>query len=274
LLTIRIRTPREGWKNVQGQYVDPVQLQVVGQSLWESLAPEEKTITREHLKDFGDVDKSLTVFYESVIASATAETGISEAALRRWFERSLITPNKTRGIVYQGEENTAGIPNRVVNQLVAQRLVRAELRSGGVWYELAHDRLIQPILDSNEQWLRASPLNEQTRARWESRAEQWVVNNRPTNLLFSEAELIEAEHLIGGPEAKEVGGSEQLFSLISASKAASVEKDRELEFVLAREAALRMTEEAQNRRRIRLLAVLLALVSLVALAAIARLWMQ
>jgi hypothetical protein len=31
-------------------------------------------------------------------------------------------------------------------------LIRKEERSGAEWYQLTHDRLIKPILDSNKKW--------------------------------------------------------------------------------------------------------------------------
>jgi hypothetical protein len=266
LLTIRIKTD-DGWKGVTGQYIDAVQLQVVGQSLWESLAPEEKTITRQHLMSFGDVDRSLIAFYERAIASATAMAGVREGSLRLWFEKALITPDKTRGTVFRGEVNTAGIPNQVLNLLEGQRIVRTELRGGGRWYELAHDRLIQPILDSNERWLRERPAIEQMRSQLESRAEEWLANNRSAHLLLSDSELREAERWIQSPDAEEVGYTETLFSLISSSRA-------DLDHALARKQEFRINEQARNSRLIRALAVLLAIVSLVALAAIVDLWMR
>jgi KaiC/GvpD/RAD55 family RecA-like ATPase len=272
LLTIRIKTS-DGWRGLIGQYVDAVHLQVVGQSLWDSLSPEEKTITRKHLMTFGDVDKSLIDFYEKAIASATRVVGVRQGSLRLWFEQSLITPTKTRGIVFRGKNDTAGIPNQVLDLLERQRIVRAELRGGGVWYELAHDRLIQPILDSNQSWLLSRSVTEQTRMRLESRAEDWLNHGRSPDLLLSEPALMEAELWIKSPEAEE-GYSDQLFSLISASRAAVAERARELEFALAKEHELRINEQARNSRRLWTLAVLLALVSLIAFAAIVSLWMR
>jgi tetratricopeptide (TPR) repeat protein len=49
-------------------------------------------------------------------------------------------------------ESTAGIPNRTVNSLEDRHIIRGEARSGGTWYELTHDRFIQPILASDEKW--------------------------------------------------------------------------------------------------------------------------
>jgi hypothetical protein len=50
-----------------------------------------------------------------------------------------------------GEFHTAGIPNPLVFFLEG-KLLRGESRAGGRWYELVHDRFIDPILQANRQW--------------------------------------------------------------------------------------------------------------------------
>ena len=42
------------------------------------------------------------------------------------------------------------LPNVAADQLVSLYLVRTEETRGGIWYELAHDRFIDPVLRSNE----------------------------------------------------------------------------------------------------------------------------
>lgn len=49
-----------------------------------------------------------------------------------------------------------GLPNAVVEDLLDAHLIRAEKRAGATWYELAHDRLIQPVLERNAAWLDAN----------------------------------------------------------------------------------------------------------------------
>lgn len=47
-------------KPIYGEFVDPVQLQIVCHSLWEGLNEENpKSITEDHLKKFGDIDEAL-----------------------------------------------------------------------------------------------------------------------------------------------------------------------------------------------------------------------
>jgi hypothetical protein len=95
------------------------------------------------------VQEVLRGFYERAIETAKRQTGVSESRLRRWFKDKLITAAGTRGTVFQGKEQTEGIANSAVDVLEAQHIIRAERRAGARWYELTHDRLIEPIRKSN-----------------------------------------------------------------------------------------------------------------------------
>lgn len=149
-----------------GQYVAPVQLQVVCFQLWEKLRgkPDDE-ITVQDLKKAGNVDSALADFYELVVAKVLQEkdTGVSEIDLRNWFEKKLITEAGTRGTVYQGVKDTAGLPNQAVKALEMQFLLRTEIRAGGTWYELVHDCFVDPILQSNQRWWQDNALMRDTR---------------------------------------------------------------------------------------------------------------
>jgi hypothetical protein len=72
-----------------------------------------------------------------------------ERTLRRRFESAFVTPAGTRATVYRAGESTGGIPNAAVDELEARHVLRAEFRAGARWYELTHDRMIEPIRASN-----------------------------------------------------------------------------------------------------------------------------
>jgi hypothetical protein len=181
----QVRSVREAKGQTHlGEFVEPVQLQVVCYRLWENLAHKEQPaaiITRQDVKDLGNVDTALAQFYEQVLAQTIQASGISEIILRDWFETHLITEEGTRGIVYQGPQDTAGLPNAAVKVLVDRFLLRAEIRGGGVWYELIHDRFVDPILQSNQAWRQKEPLLQM--------AQTWVEANR------HEAHLLEGTAL-------------------------------------------------------------------------------
>ena len=155
-----------------GEYVEPVQLQVVCFQLWEDLRDKQAATIEladlERLAGGGNlaeyVDRALSDFYEKAIARVleASDTGVTELALRSWFSNKLITEAGTRSIVFRNETtgDTVGLPNRAVDLLTAQFLLRTELRAGGAWVELVHDRFIEPIQRSNQQWSLQQSLPE------------------------------------------------------------------------------------------------------------------
>jgi hypothetical protein len=153
LLKVLVEDRRGQIVEVHGEFVEPVQLQVVCQSLWEELPPEAIEITQSHLLASGNVDQALARFYEKSLAHANPQGSLYQAwRLRGWFEQELITPINTRGLVYRGPEKTGGMPNRIVDILENYHIIRGERRVGTRWYELTHDRLIGPIQKSNAAW--------------------------------------------------------------------------------------------------------------------------
>jgi hypothetical protein len=149
LMTIKIRRGPGVAEDAPGQFVEPVQLQVVCTELWRSLPPDVDVITGDHVRTFGDATNALATFYTTCITSTARRTGVPHSYLRRWFQKTLITPNGTRAMAYQGDRDTAGLPNNAVTMLEDDHLLRAEDRAGARWYELPHDRFIGPITRSN-----------------------------------------------------------------------------------------------------------------------------
>ena len=126
LLKVRVQTATGETVVVTGEFIEPVQLQVVCQSLWRDLPPDVTVITQDHLQAFGDVNQALSEFYERSIKRAAQEVGVEEGDLREWFDSSLITPAGTRGMVYRGREETGGIPNKAVRVLENLHLIRGK----------------------------------------------------------------------------------------------------------------------------------------------------
>jgi hypothetical protein len=159
LLKMRIETITGEIREVEGEFVEPIQLQVVCQRLWHkrlslsnSSSPLSNTLSPHDMELLGDVDAALSDFYVNTIDEAAKQCRIYEGDLRRWFEEKLITPSGTRAIVHRDTESTGGMPNQVVDILENMHIVRKEWRSGSPWFELTHDRLIQPIKNSNRLW--------------------------------------------------------------------------------------------------------------------------
>ncbi|MCL4869223.1 MAG: hypothetical protein KJ063_09650 [Anaerolineae bacterium] len=240
---------------ILGQFVEPVQLQVVCYQLWHNLqARPLAEISYDDVKELGDVDMALGQFYEQAIGRVIKETGVTELTLRNWFENHLITESRTRGTVYQGRETTASLPNEAILLLVNQFLLRSEFRAGGTWFELVHDRFVEPILQANAEWrLRQSPL-VQAAAAWE-RAE------RPREKLFRGTQLREALQEVNLETCEE-----PVKSFLQASQDAQNERD------LAR-AQEEAEKEARIAARLRLLAIGLVIAFfLTAAASVIALW--
>ena len=136
-------------REFEGQYIEPVQLQLACSALWRELPPDVREITDEHLRRFGDVDQVLTDFYDEAIAASAQAAGIEERPLRESFTETFITSMHTRGTAYQSGERVGTVPLPAVEVLERRRLIRAEWRANARWFELTHDRLIAPIERSN-----------------------------------------------------------------------------------------------------------------------------
>jgi WD40 repeat protein len=134
---------------VRGEFVEPVQLQVVCSNLWIGMPPNQRVISEQQLQQSGSVDEALRRFYDASLAAIAAKTRVSELEIRRWIERALVTSAGTRGTVFRDTEKTAGMPNQVVQELEDCHLIRGDWRAGAQWYEITHDRLLRPIRESN-----------------------------------------------------------------------------------------------------------------------------
>jgi WD40 repeat protein len=229
LLAVRVKTVA-GEREVAGEFVEPLQLQVVCQTIWDNLQLNERVITAAHLEKYGDVNEALSSFYERCLqraveaANKVKTTGppLTEGVLRGWFERVLITPDLTRSTVFRGyrSDKTAGIPNSAVDELERQRILRMELRGGEPWYELGHDRFIQPIRESNKKWLLRQPLAVRRGQELEARASDWVRAGRDRALLLPPDESRKAKLWLASPEAQSIGYTDTLYSYVEASAAA------------------------------------------------------
>jgi tetratricopeptide (TPR) repeat protein len=147
LRTIPVRS-RHGLPatTVLADRVEPVPLQVVCSALWREIPPGVAQITAGHLRDYGDVGRVLADFYHRVVSEVSVSQGIGEPMLRRWLARTFVTELGTRGMSYEGASATSGMPNEVVRALTERHLLRVERRLGARWYELAHERLVEPVV--------------------------------------------------------------------------------------------------------------------------------
>jgi DNA-binding winged helix-turn-helix (wHTH) protein len=159
-----------------GKFVDPLQLQLVCGALWKNLAPNQTKISwltiqqATHVEDDENgeddlfqivkreaqvsrfVESILQDFCKEAVESASAE---AQAVGDYRFPTELIdlgclqfvSEKGTRTQIRQDEEWTGDLPNQVADVLKRQQFLRVEQRRRENFYELAHDTLIQPVLD-------------------------------------------------------------------------------------------------------------------------------
>jgi hypothetical protein len=148
LMTTRVDIGDERIVYIEGEFVEPILLQVVCQTMWAALPAEVTTITLAYVRDFADVDEALGRFYSDGVREAARRGGITEQQVRAWVGQKLVTPGGTRSTVYAGAKFTEGLPNEAVAALEG-KLLRAEFRAGARWLEITHDSLLAPIERSN-----------------------------------------------------------------------------------------------------------------------------
>ncbi len=186
LASIRVQKPNGKQTIYPGQYIEPVQLQVVCFGLWENLTPRGKQITEKDLQQVGDVNQSLERYYDERISVVVKEMGIPERLIREWFDKELITSEGNRNMVLRDPNNKGGLNENVI-QALQGGLVQAEMRGGQIWYELSHDRLIEPVRNSNAKWF------EQNLSLFQRQVVLWIQQGHSESLLLRSNELQDAE---------------------------------------------------------------------------------
>ena len=203
LAKVKVQQPDASFREEPGVYVEPLQLQVVCYDLWERLKPSERTI---RLDKIGDIGEALSNYYVRAIVNAADGAENTERLIREWFQNKLITLEGVRNQVRHEATASGGLDNSLIAKLVDSYIVRAEQRGGSLWYELSHDRLVEPISQNNQAWFTAHLSKAQQRAL------QWDKEGRPEGLLLRRAELSAALRWAAGPEAKLTAVEEQFLA--------------------------------------------------------------
>ena len=181
----RVQVQRGGVTTSEpGPSVEPVQLQVACRQLWETLDPDAREIGAGDVAALGSVDNALGDFYASQVRAVAERAASNEREIRTWFDEALVTENGFRTQVVSGPETNGAA---VVRELENAHLIRAERRRGTEWYELAHDRLIEPIRANNAAW------GQRSLGTLQREAQEWERRGRPSTLLMTGPRLVEAE---------------------------------------------------------------------------------
>ena len=167
-----------------------------------------------------------------------------------------------------GQEESQGLSNRAIRLLEDTHLIRAEKRLGATWFELSHDRLIQPVRKNNAAWF------QEHLSLLQRQASLWEQQNRSDTLYLREHALEEAEQWAGEhpDELSEVDKEflENCLEIRAGERAAreAVERERQLKLEAAEQLAQaekrRAEEQAQAAGRLRRRAYILAAVLILA----------
>jgi WD40 repeat protein len=229
----------------EGPTVEPVQLQVVCHRLWTRLGDVTR-VEPEHVRELGDVDNALRDFYDDIVREVAHRTDVSERAIRTWISDQLVTEQGYRAQTQHGPAEDAN--GRVLPALEDAHLVRADRRRTTDWYELAHDRLVDPVKSSNVAWL------EEHLSVLQRGARLWDAQRRDGRALLVGPQLREADEW-AAQHPGEFGELERDFLKASTREEA------------------RVVREERSTRRTRLLAITASIVSLAAIAGlIAAIW--
>jgi WD40 repeat protein len=202
----------------QGLYVEPVQLQVVCHRLWDAMPADDSSIDAEDITAYADVSKALGGYYDTSLSRIAAGDVGLERRLRDWVGTKLIVAG-IRSQVRQGVGETAGLDNGLIEKLKDSYLVRSDTRAGATWFELSHDRLVEPVTLHNQAW------EEEHLHAMQVQAGLWAKSERSPALLLSEAALVEAQRWAeaNGSLMKEV---ERRFLAVSAETRAAEARAR------------------------------------------------
>lgn len=184
-------TAQQGERSArQGRFVEPVQLQVVSLRLWDKVVVgEQRSITAQDIdadEQVNEVDTALAEYYEVELRKATAGKEVRERYVREWIEEELLTGTRVRTRVLR-EVGLNPALDEAVDSLINGHLLRADSAGERTWLELSHDRLIKPILRSNERW------RETHLTLVQKRAAQWARSDHADNLLLQGSDLENAQ---------------------------------------------------------------------------------
>ncbi len=219
LATMQVQLTDGSFRAQTGHHVEPVQLQVVCRRLWDAMPAGDLSIDPQNLAEFGDVSEALGAYYADSVARVAGGEVARERAVREWFDERLITAGGIRGQVLMESETSGGLANELITRLRDSHLVRAEKRAGATWFELAHDRLIEPVRESNAAWRNVNLSEVQ------QRASLWEKQDRSPGFLIKDDELAKAEEW-AAQNAVSITGVERRFLDQSRKAQDVVERER------------------------------------------------
>ncbi|MET8001330.1 tetratricopeptide repeat protein [Nonomuraea glycinis] len=154
---IKIRARSDIVQDIEG--VEPTQLQVVCQALWNTPPVRTAEFAGTEVIQYADgaADEILCEHYGRALREIAAERfEDNDSGLRTWLRHTFTGRTRGRRLV-RHDSARAATSGRTMTVLVKRHLVRADQRMGKRLYELAYDRLIEPA-----GWARGSSRRRQS----------------------------------------------------------------------------------------------------------------
>ena len=155
-------------------------LQFAASLLWDARDRDRRLVTASSYAAIGGISGALATHADDVVARMSS----SAQKLTQQIFRTLVTPERTRAIVELADLHAlGGDVQRVIDQLVAARLLVVQTRGGGGSVELVHESLIErwPML---KRWLDEDQEDGAFLAQVSAAAKQWDAKQRPAGLLW------------------------------------------------------------------------------------------
>ena len=219
LSTIQVQQPDGSFVAEEGLHVEPVHLQVVCRRLWEAMPEDDLSIDEQDIAQYAGVSTALAGYYAQAVQKIARGDPTVERSVREWVGGKLIVGG-IRSQVRQETGHSAGLDNALIDPLLGSYLVRTEQRAGANWFELSHDRLVEPVQLDNQRWEQEHlhPLQVQ--------AKLWESGRRAQGLLLSAEALAGAAAWAGQNAALLTAGEQEFLEQSRKLRAEEAERQR------------------------------------------------
>jgi len=132
-------------KNKDTQLIDPLQVQIVCKSLEAKVIEQRKTVIKK--SDLGSITNIISIFYKHSWSAVEDELDLSRQQInkiRKEVISKLVVGGK-RVPVLKEQYSQQYDTRKVITLLEEKGFLRRLTTANGVFYELSHDRLIDPI---------------------------------------------------------------------------------------------------------------------------------
>jgi len=169
-----------------GYLVEPLFLQLACRDAWNRLnqsgqltgpgGARKGYVRLVHDATRENLDQVLASFYRDAVAAVCQETPDEEYKIHSFMQGGLISANGLRNLVSRDQAGTTwGMTENLLAALENQHLIRLQKRNLVDYYELAHDRLIDPVRRYATAWLAEQPV-------WRRAAHYWHTTGSETRL--------------------------------------------------------------------------------------------